>query len=451
MKKYIKVFVALIVAFSFILAACAPTVTTAPQATKAPDKPAAKTPVTLKFIKIADELEAKAFVEIVAAFQKIDGGKWSHVNVEFDSKPFAELFPAIQRAVATGGSGDLFQADGPNVKNFAYNGILKDLTPYFTADELKIWAPQSIAEGSLGTKFYGPPEVQSCQLMWYNKDMTSAAGIDMTNTAGWTYGDKGTGLANWQKLTKDTNGDGTPEVFGFLVGSGPWDYFHRIAPRTNGKPGDPTFEGISKDGLKFVGYFDSPESIAANKWIQDTVVKYKIMSAEPPANALLSGKAATQVYQDLIMGTAKDQFPNFKLGAIEPPYFVTPMCQTGSWHWAVSSKTTHPDEAVAFVKFLASDEGAKYIWKYKFQLPANLNLLNTLDDFKNVAERKLMKDFFLKYGKPRVETPSYTEYNTLFTEWFKSLLAGSDVEKISKDYAKQMEEAAAKYKDWQSK
>ena len=462
MKKYLFVTICILVVASFMLAACQPTPAPATEAakmeevkpteapvekpTEAPPAEVKKEPVTLKFLKIADELEAKAFDEMVQAWHQVDGGKWSYVSIEYDAKPFMELFPAIQKSVATGSEIDVIQADGPNVKNFAFNGILWDLTSSFTADEMKTWAPQSVVEGSFNGKFYGPPEAQSCQLMWYNVDMTDAAGLDMSAPDGWTYGESGTGLANWQKLTKDENGDGTPEVFGLSIGSGPWDYFQRIGPRTNGEPGSPTFEGISEDGLTFVGYFDTPEAIAAYKFIQDMMYKIKVHPTQFTPNDMLSGLVATTIYQDMIMGTQKDQFPDFKMSAIYPPYFKTPMCQTGSWHYGISSKTQHFDEALAFVKFAASDEGATFIWKYKSQLPANINLLNTLPDFKDVKERKMMADFFMKYGKPRITSAAYTEYNSLFSEFWNALMAGEDVETLAKDYAQQMQDAAATYK-----
>jgi ABC-type glycerol-3-phosphate transport system substrate-binding protein len=161
---------------------------------------------------------------------------------------------------------------------------------------------------------------------------------------------------------------------------------------------------------------------------------------------MLSGLVATTIYQDMIMGTQKDQFPDFKMSAIYPPYFKTPMCQTGSWHYGISSKTQHFDEALAFVKFASSDEGATFIWNYKSQLPANINLLNTLPDFKDVKERKMMADFFMKYGKPRITSAAYTEYNSLFSEFWNALMAGEDVETLAKDYAQQMQDAAATYK-----
>jgi ABC-type glycerol-3-phosphate transport system substrate-binding protein len=448
MKKYLFIVLGILVALSMILAACTPKTETevAEEETKT-EETTTKQPVVLKFLKITDELEAQALAEAVEAFQKIEGGKYSYVSIEVDAKPFAELFPAIEKAVATGSDVDIVQADGPDVKHFAYNKVLMDLTDYFTAEELAQWAPQSVAEGSFEGRFYGPPEAQSCQLMWFNKDMLDTAGIDYSDTSGWTYGVDGTALPKWQKLSTDSNGDGTPEVFGFET-AGPWDYYWRIPARSNGEVGSPTYQGVSDDGLTFTGFFDTPESVEAYSFIQDMVYEYKVMSAERVQNQLLSGLAATNFSQDMIIGTQKNQFPDFNLGGIEPPYFVTPLCQTGSWHWGITQTTDNFEEALAFVKFLASDEGAGFIWKYKNQLPANVNLYNTIDEFTDPANpRSLMADFFNKYGAPRIESPAYTEYNALFTQFWGSLLAGEeDIQALATEYAGLMDEAAAKYK-----
>jgi fructooligosaccharide transport system substrate-binding protein len=460
MKKHLNILIVMLVSISMLFAACQPAAAPADEAQ--PDATAAESaapaedaqapaaeqePVTLRFLKINDELEAQAFNEMVEAFHQIDGGKWAYVNIEYDAKPFEELFPSIEKSVATDSPIDILQADGPDVKHFAYNGVLMDLTSYFTADELAIWDAQSVEEGSASGKFYAPPEAQSCQLLWYNADMLSEAGIDVSTTDGWTYGEDGSALANWQKLTKDSNGDGVPEVFG-LANSGPWDYFQRIPSRTNGVPGDATYNGIADDGVTFTGYFDSDAAIESYQFQQAMVTDYKVMSAEPTANQMLSGLAATTIYQDMIMGTQADQFPEFNMGAIEPPYYQTPLCQTGSWHYGIASNTKHFDEALAFVKFASGDEGAQFIWKYKSQIPANVNLLNTLTDFQDVPARKLMADFMLENGVNRIQTPAYTEYNSLFTEFFNSLVSGEAAADLAHEYAGLMDEAAAKYAGW---
>lgn len=283
--------------------------------------------------------------------------------------------------------------------------------------------------------------------MWYNVDMMNAAGIDVSNPDSWTYGDDGTGLANWQKLTTDEDGDGNPEVFGFST-VGFYDYFYHIPSRSNGEVGSPTYEGVGEDGLTFTGYFDTEEAVEAYQFMQDMVYKYNIASPEYVENQMLSGHAATVVYQDMIVGTQKDQFPDVNMDAINPPYFVTPICQNGSWHYGVAKNTDNYEEAVAFVKFASSDAGAKYIWKYKNQLPANINLFNSIEEFTDPDNpRSLMADFFEEYGVPRIASVAYTEYNTLFGEFWSALMAGEeDLQALATEYAGLMDEAAAKYK-----
>lgn len=469
MKKKIVILISILIIFVLLITACTPKEETVVdpgqgetgenEQKSEPVEPSSndassetKQEVVLQFLKYANDQEALAMAEIVEAFHQSENGKWAHVKIEFDAKPFAELFPAISRAIATGSDVDIVQADGPNVKNFAYNGILYDLTDHFTSEEMNQWAPQSIDEGSMNGRFYAPPMVQSCQLMWFNQDMMDAAGIDVANAEAWTYGENGTALSNWQKLTIDNDGDGTPEVFG-LETAFTNSYWVMGPVRSNGLPGSPTYEGIGEDGISFVGYFDTPEAVEAFKFLQDLAYEYNVMSAERVNDMMLTGLAATTVYTDTIIGNQNLNFPDFNMGAIEPPYFATPVCQTGSWHYGITSSTNNFEEALAFVKFVSSDEGAKYIWKYKNQLPANVNLYNSIDEFRDPSSsRSIMANFFQNYGIPRIETPAYTEYNSLFSEFWQGLMSGEkDVQSLATEYAELMEEAAQQYSDWKNK
>lgn len=453
MKKHVwKIVIATLVLLSVVLGACGggaetePTEEASTGDTTGGEDTGEKEPVVLTFIKIADELEAKAFDEMVAAFQQIEDGRWSHVSIEYDAKPFAELFPSIETSVATGAKVDLIQADGPDVKHFAWNGVIMDLTEYFTEEELQQWFPQSVEEGTFNGRFYGPPEVQSCQLLWYRQDFVDAAGIVIDPQTSLTYGPEGTGLPVWQKLTVDEDGDGNPEIFGFQNNGPFWyDYLNRIPARTNGEPGSPTYEGVSEDGLGYVGYFDTPEAIEAYQFDQDLFYEYKVRSIEPPPNAMLAGFSAMFINQDLVVGIQRDQFPDVQLGAAYPPYWQTPMCQTGSWHYAISPTTEHFEEALAFIKYASSDEGAAFIWKYKNQFPANLNFLATLEEYQTYP-RNLMSEFFVQYGEPRIVSPGYTEYNALFGEFYQALVSGGDVEALTHEYAQLMEDAMEKYR-----
>ncbi len=450
MKKNVWFIVAaLLVILSVVLGACQSGTATDPPEGETPTEETTdgeREPVVLTFIKIADELEAKAFDEMVTAFQQIDDGRWSHVSIEYDAKPFAELFPSIETSVATGAKVDLIQADGPDIKHFAWNGVIMDLTDHFSEEELQQWFPQSVVDGTYNGRFFGPPEVQSCQLLWYRVDFVEAAGLEIDPEESLTYGPDGTGLPVWQKLTVDEDGDGNPEVFGFQNNGPFWfDYLNRIPARTNGEIGSPTYNGVSDDGLTHTGYFDTPEAIEAFQFDQDLFYEYNVRSIEPPPNAMLAGFSAMFINQDLVVGIQRDQFPDVELGAAYPPYWQTPMCQTGSWHYAISPTTEHFEEALAFVKYASSDEGAAFIWKYKNQFPANLNFLATIEEYQTYP-RNLMAEFFTLYGAPRIISPGYTEYNALFGEFYQALVSGGDVEALTHEYAELMDAAMEKYR-----
>ena len=163
--------------------------------------------------------------------------------------------------MAAGAEMDLFLADGPDIKHYAYNEAIIPLQDYYTEEELAEWVPQSVEEGSFNGTFYAPPIMQSCSLMFYNKDMTDAAGLEPPRQLqGWTMDEA---WDAWMKTTVDDTGDGVPDVWGLRWGQGTWsgDYEHGILRRSAGEKGSPTYQGMGPDGITFQGYMDTPEAI----------------------------------------------------------------------------------------------------------------------------------------------------------------------------------------------
>ncbi len=112
----------------------------------------------------------------------------------------------------------MFLADGPDIKHYAYNEAIIPLAEYYTEEELAEWVPQSVEEGSFNGTFYAPAIMQSCSLMFYNKDMTDAAGLEPPQEVqGWTMDEA---WDAWQKTTVDDTGDGVPDSWGMRWGQG---------------------------------------------------------------------------------------------------------------------------------------------------------------------------------------------------------------------------------------
>jgi ABC-type glycerol-3-phosphate transport system substrate-binding protein len=291
--------------------------------------------------------------------------------------------------------------------------------------------------------------------MMYNTEYTDAAGVKPPQklAESWTMQQA---LEAWQKTTKDTNGDGIPEVWGLRWGQGTFwgDYEHGIFRRSNGDKNSNAFKGIADDGVTLTGYLDDPAAIEAMQFYQDLHTKYKVTPIEPIPQIFETKKAAFMVTPDNRIGALNRLYPpdgskgTFKWGVTGIPYFKTQLCHTGSWHYAVSANSKHVEEAVAFIKFATSDEGARIWYNRVKQLPANVNLYNELSEYKPGGAQALWAEAFPKIGVPRIQTPGYTEYQQVFAEAARDISQGAAVAPRLKQAASTATALLRKYKGW---
>jgi fructooligosaccharide transport system substrate-binding protein len=423
-----------------------PAATAAPAAEAKPAAPAAAgKPVTLRFLHVQTPLHETGFGNVIEDFTKVR----PDITVEREQVPFLELFRKISTSVAAGNPPDILQVDGPVTKNYAFNNLLLPLGDYYTADELKAFPPASIEEGSFQGKLYAPPLLQSCSLMVYNTEMASAAGVTFPTE----FKDSLTmeqSLERWQKLTRDTDGDGTPDVFGVMWGQTlHTDYETGLFRRSAGAKGTPAHEGIGPDGVTFTGYFDHPDAIRGMEFYQKLHTEAKVAPQAQIPEIFENKKAATWITPDNVVAKLLRVQPdgNFPWSVTPIPYFEggTQLCHTGSWHYGVSSKTANVEAAVAFVKFATTKDGVKRYYDANRQLPAHLELLNELPEYQTLPQ-KMFKDAMLTIGVPRIQTPAYNEYQEIALETFRNVAAGGNVADLMKSGAQRMNQAAAKYK-----
>ncbi len=410
--------------------------------------------VTIQFLTIDDEDMLIATEQMIEAFKASDP-QYANVTVEVQSVPFEQLFPTIETAVAAGAELDVFLADGPDIKHYAYNEAIIPLAEYYTEEELAEWVPQSVEEGSFKGTFYAPAIMQSCSLMFYNKDMTDAAGLEPPQEVqGWTMDEA---WDAWQKTTVDDTGDGVPDTWGLRWGQGTYqgDYEHGIMRRSAGEKGSPSYQGIGPDGITFQGYLDTPEAIKSFEdyrgWHQGDRA---VTPQEPIDNIWFSKGAAFYVSPDNAVGTIDRLYPDgdFNYGVTGIPYYAdgAQVCHTGSWHFGVSPQTRNVDVSVALAKFFAGPEGSKIWYDTVRQLPARVELLNTLPEY-NEYPQQLFNEGLQTIGVPRIQTPGYTEYQQYFGEMAQDIAQAEnvDVAALVHETAVQMEQALAKYEGWQ--
>ncbi|MGQ0572353.1 MAG: extracellular solute-binding protein [Armatimonadota bacterium] len=415
----------------------------------APAPPRAR--VTLKFIANQNDEQIIAFKKILEAFQKSEGGKWAHVDLAIEAVPFVELFPKILTSVAVGAEMDLIQADGPVMKHYAFNRVLTPLGRHFTVREMRQWHPTSIAEGSFRGQLYGPPIMQSCSMLMYNREFTDAAGIRPPTRLdeSWTMDQA---LEAWKRTTRDLNGDGVPDIWGVRLGQGVSyaDYETGIWRRSNGERGSNTFKGVADDGVTFRGYLDTPEAIEAMQFFQELHLVHKVTPIEPVPNIFESKKAAFMITPDNRIGAINRLYRDgsFRWGVTGIPYFKTQLCHTGSWHYGISANTKKLNEALAFVKFAAGREGSRIWYDNVRQLPANLEIYNQLSEYRSGGQQELFFEGMTRIGVPRVQTPGYQEYFQFFLEMATNISTGANVRQEMEAAVRRIEAALRRYRGW---
>jgi fructooligosaccharide transport system substrate-binding protein len=410
--------------------------------------------VTIQFLTIDTEEQLIALERMTEAFRNSDP-QYANVEINFRAVPFAQLFPQIESAVAAGADMDMFLADGPDIKHYAYNEAIIPLDEYYTDEELEEWVPQSVEEGSYLDTFYAPPIMQSCSMMFYNEDMTEEAGLSPpAEVEGWTMAEA---WDAWEKTTVDESGDGTPDQWGLRWGQGVWwgDYEQGIPRRSAGERGSATFQGIGEDGITLSGYMDTPEALSAfedyRAWHQGDRA---VTPVEPIPEIFVSERAAFYISPDNAIGQINRVHPDgdFNYGVTGIPYYEdgAQLCHTGSWHFGVSPQTQNEEISAAIAKFFAGPEGSEIWYEEVRQLPARLDLLNTLPEY-NEYPQQLFNDGLQSIGEPRIQTPGYTEYQQVAAEMLQNISQGTDVEVevLVRDAVQQIEQALQRYEGWQ--
>ncbi len=196
---------------------------------------------------------------------------------DFDTQLLVDL--------ASGTAPDVWNQDGSTLARLVDSGNVLDmkecqtLMPDFNFDRFfpsTLAIHQRTAEGPV----YGVPNDFTPMVIYYNTDSFKKADVPLPKD-GWTW-DEFVNTA--QKLTLDTSGRNSldPDFdasnvaqWGFRVRQFSFEWIYRVWE--NG--GDV----LSPDGTTATGYLDSPETIAAIKWLRDLVTVQKVA---PPPNTL---------------------------------------------------------------------------------------------------------------------------------------------------------------------
>ncbi len=274
-----------------------------------------------------DELET-----LIAAFEKEN----PDINIEYTTAPFDSYFTKLQTDFAAGNPPDVFELNYENFVTFASKDTLLPLTDLLQDDTTSLFYPAALQAFGYKDTQYGLPMTFSTVVLFYNKDLFDAAGVDYP-TADWTWDnviEAGKQLTNAEK-----------QVWGIHQAVQFWE-FYKVAAAAGG--------GLSVDPVTI----DTPENVAALHYLVDKVQVHKIM----PSDAEMSGVGDNDLFRNQQLGMLVSgiwMFDAFKDLPFNWDIALEPGDKKKATHFfsnaAVISKTTeNADAAWKWVQFLTS-------------------------------------------------------------------------------------------------
>ncbi|WP_233415075.1 sugar ABC transporter substrate-binding protein [Streptomyces sp. N35] len=234
-----------------------------------------KTTITLGYYAEAGGPADGTMRKLVKEFEKAN----PTIRVKIESADYDKFHTRLRTQLAGRKAPDVWLSDGVLVQEFAGRGSLRDLSGYaskLNADDYL--GVDLIKKGDPKGRLYGFPQGAQSTALFYNKKLFKDAGV-AEPTADWTYDDL---LAAAKKLTKDTNGDGKPDVYGFRSYSP--SFVESWWPMVGAFGG----EVLGDDGKVAI---DSPQSREAFDWMLKTMYEDKV--APDPVTTEALGKSQT--------------------------------------------------------------------------------------------------------------------------------------------------------------
>ena len=295
--------------------------------------------VTLKYSMWDVQLKELEEETIIKPFEE------SHPNIKIDFQPMPwdEYWKRIQTSVAANDPYDVFYMSVAYTQEFARKGMIMNLQPYLdesvdlrTLTEFDAVLDILRYEGDL----YAFPYAWVCSLLYYNKDMFDAAGVDYP-TDDWTFDDM------WDAAAQLTSGEGPGKQYGIHAHLGhPF-----LDAYINAAGGYVLNDDFSKCLV------DEPEAVAA---IQDIYNRIYVDGVSPsPAslqgqpNPFLSGRVAMYIEGSYMIDTYRT-ITDFDWDVVMVPKNAETdkrVVYGGPDSMVVASNTQYPDEALEFLMY----------------------------------------------------------------------------------------------------
>jgi ABC-type glycerol-3-phosphate transport system substrate-binding protein len=362
------------------------------------------------------------------------------IKLAVERMPFTQIFQALEvRLNARNNDPDIFIVDSPLTASYASRGHLMELDSLIDKSR---FAPGGIAAATYNGKIYSAPFGSSMQVLYYNKAMFKAAGIEpppADPAKRWTWEQV---LEAAKKMAKPAE-----NIWGFSFEQQERPY--QLLPLGQSLGG----VALSPDGLKAAGFLDGPGFVEGFTFMQRLYTEAKVSPPGQFDTALTpelmgTGKCAMLLGGTFVNDTLKGKHPTLDFGVAPHPYFAKgkPVTPTGAWHFGVNPRTAQKEAAAQFVRDMLSDDINALWFKLRPYVPT-LNAVWQKEAASFTADVwKISQHELQNTALPRPATPGFREYEDVLRVTLRDLQAGGDVQQALTAAAQKIDREIAKYK-----
>ena len=294
--------------------------------------------------------------DLVAKFEAANPG----IKIEAENIPWNSYYDNLYTSIVAGSA-----PDAAMVKMYAQPRLIEMGALEPIDDRIAAWDGKDdiqpnlfdLTKGSDGNQYYMPIQYVVLYL-YYRADMFEELGLQPPATCE-DFRDAAI------KLTRDTDGDGNPDVygFGFRGGKGGHDHWASMV--------------LSRDGVSLEkGGMTNATAVAGTQWVVDLFQKDKVFPPSAPNDgfqeiigSFKAGKTAMTIHH---IGSA-----NGMVEALGDNVSAVPVPECGGGHWtsfgdestAIFSSAENKDAAWKWIAFLSSEGNNKEFNEATGQLP----------------------------------------------------------------------------------
>ncbi|MGD2184871.1 MAG: sugar ABC transporter substrate-binding protein [Desulfobacterales bacterium] len=315
--------------------------------------------VTLRFSDwhLTEDVWNKSLNEAMDIFHKRN----PNIKVVLEPVSYKEKETKYTVESAAGRAPDVFHVHAFSLPLFFSKGYAKDLTPFIQkegAGFLDPWYPLPLQLMKHNGKMHAMPGDYMTMVLFYNTEMFKAAGLD-PNKPPKTWDEF---LIYAKKLTRDTDGDGKIDQWGFgTVGAKSPGFSMRFGPFIWSHGADYLTPDMKQSAL------NTAAAKEAFKLFVELYTKEKVVP--PGLTAMNPQEVRTQLAQKKVAMILGSGWTPPIVNKINPdlnafdvlkcaPAPMKSKPATAIWlsSWVMSPNTKHPDEAWKLLKFITSKE-----------------------------------------------------------------------------------------------